>query len=1060
MIAKVNTLTKEITFTAGKYPNASGDDLVQKLDFVLDRYTGNGVDLGESDIYVYYTNGRGDTYSHPIPKHTNSEDGLYVLFTWNFAREVSDGGGNTKFSVSAKNIEDDKIVNEWNSEVATLPVIRSIGSRDVKDVDSTAYEEFEANLEALDEKVEDKISYFLTEANDKFEAFRNLTDQKISDFASDMDQKISNFSTQMDSKVSDADQFSNVSERYAKGTEDGTAVTSGVGYHDNAIYYKDLADDFSNVSERYAKGTEDGEEVTSGVGYHDNAKYWKEQVEASAHQITQNQVDIAAQTARIDNIASLPSGITSADAELIDIRTGADGVTRTNAGTAVRQQIDNLVRVQPNQPTTPITRVWLDSDKVTSVKVPTYEELIELETEVHRYQSSADDILLTKVFTEEQKNAILACFRNVAWVNDQGQVYYEALRDSFNISVVSINTIYTQSGDVYDSQVLDDLRSDLVVTATLSDGTSKNVDGYMLSGDLIEGTSTITVTYSGKTSTFNVVVKRTNAALDSISAAFDSGQNTIYTNSSLESLRPYTTVTAHYDNGDSMVVSGYELSGSLEEGENVISITYKGFSTIMTVVAVENTMQSISASFDSTAKVTDENTLEDLRPNLVVVGTYKDGSTETVIAYTLSGSLNVGKNTITVAYNGLSTTFDVTVVKAEVVLRSITASFNQGSNAVYPDTSLDELKQYLTVTAAYSDGTSKSVTNYTLSGTLAKGTSTITASYEGKTTTFNVTVSEKPSATLESISAIFNQGNAAIYTYNTLNDLRQYLTATAHYSDGTTRNITTLVNLTGTLTAGTSTITAEWSEKSTTFTVEVTEAVISGITATFNQGSSVIREGDLLSSLKPYLTVTVKYDDGATQNVNNYTLSGSLLEGTSTITATYGQATATFNVNVTESSGEVIKHYELSSSDIALAQGGTRTHSTYNLAINSSQSGRVVVGINSGVQCYRSYSNGSNLAIFPIPIPTEASYAKLTIKSSKPGRIDLGMQARTYDTTTKYSLPVNENTGWVDCVDGTVILNFTNGGKYLVANSRYTVGEKEQSFRPSDITELTLDFVK
>jgi len=380
MIAKVNTLTKEITFTAGKYPNASGDDLVQKLDFVLDRYTGNGVDLGESDIYVYYTNGRGDTYSHPIPTHTNSEDGLYVLFTWNFAREVSDGVGNTKFSVSAKSIEDGKIVNEWNSEVATLPVIRSIGSRDVKDVDSNSYEEIEVKLGELDEKVDDKISYFLTEANNKFEAFRNLTDKKISDFTSDMDQRISDFSNQMDDKISDADQFSNISERYAKGTEDGTAVESGTGYQDNALYYKDLADGFSNVSERYAKGTEDGEDVTSGVGYHDNAKYWKEQVEASAHQITQNQVDIAAQTARIDNIASLPSGTTSADAELIDIRTGADGVTRSNAGTAVRQQIDNLVRVQPNQPTTPITRVWLDSDESTSIEVPTYDEFTELKS--------------------------------------------------------------------------------------------------------------------------------------------------------------------------------------------------------------------------------------------------------------------------------------------------------------------------------------------------------------------------------------------------------------------------------------------------------------------------------------------------------------------------------------------------------------------------------------------------------------------------------------------------------------------------------------------------------
>ena len=71
-----------------------------------------------------------------------------------------------------------------------------------------------------------------------------------------------------------------------------------------------------------------------------------------------------------------------------------------------------------------------------------------------------------------------------------------------------------------------------------------------------------------------------------------------------------------------------------------------------------------------------------------------------------------------------------------VTLSRITAMYSGDDVAV--GTELTDLTG-ITVTAYYSDGSTKKVTDYALSGTIAEGENTITVTYEGMTTTFTVT---------------------------------------------------------------------------------------------------------------------------------------------------------------------------------------------------------------------------------------------------------------------------------------------------------------------------------
>ena len=165
--------------------------------------------------------------------------------------------------------------------------------------------------------------------------------------------------------------------------------------------------------------------------------------------------------------------------------------------------------------------------------------------------------------------------------------------------------------------------------------------------------------------------------------------------------------------------------------------------------------------------------------------------------------------------------------------------------------------------------------------------------------------------TLTGIAAVYSGGEVPVGT--AVHDLSG-VTVTASYSDGSATRVTGwtfLADYGDVVTEGTNTVWVRYMDCEASFTVvglaaedggDDTEVTLVSISATYTGGSVPV--GTAVTALTG-VTVKGSYSDGSTGTVTGYTLSGTINEGSNTITVHYGGKTTSFAVTgVAESSGE------------------------------------------------------------------------------------------------------------------------------------------------------------
>ncbi len=531
----------------------------------------------------------------------------------------------------------------------------------------------------------------------------------------------------------------------------------------------------------------------------------------------------------------------------------------------------NLTSIEiPSSVTELDSGVFENCTNLTNVKIPASIERIKSST--FENCSSLTNVEISPGITRIDSGAFENCTNltsikipeSVTWIEDNAfkgdtnltiycypdsQAYWYAKRNSIKYEKIDLSnmTIKTNPTKMNYVQSFEDLNlsgGELEITFADNYKTIKRMTAFEVKANGFSnstpGTVPVTITYEGKSVLINVTVIA--KALSGINVKTNpTKMNYVQSYENLDLTGGELTLIYNDNNSFtekiSMLETGVTTSGFSNSavGRVPVTITYGGKSTTLNVTIVAKTLSEISIKTNPTKT----NYVQGLE-NLDLSGgeltlTYNNNNNwkETVsmreTGVTTSGFSNstVGTVPVTITYGGKNTTLNITILAktlSGISIKTNPTKMSYKQNIENLDLTGGELTLTYNSNNNWTETISMKEAGVTTSGfnNSTPGTVPVTITYGGKSTTLNVTVTEK---VLTGISIKTKPAKTSYKKDNEDLDLTGGI-ITLKYDDNTTEDIamtSTQVEVTGfsNTTLGKKVLTVKYGNKSTTYEIEI-----------------------------------------------------------------------------------------------------------------------------------------------------------------------------------------------------------------------------------------------